>query len=390
MRGLRTIFIILFFAIATSCQRESAYIEIGEINPLTGKFAIQGISIHEGITLAIDEVNGRGGVRNRKVRLITRDDQSIPDRALNSAEELCAKYRVKGIIGGYVDSLVGPVSDIAERFETPYIATASLDERLTMKGYKYFFRLSSLDGFLKTTTGIIKAINPERIAIFYSSTPGSTQLAEKQREIFRMAHIKVVSFEMFSPGLSDFTPLVLRAKKSGADVILSDGFFIDNLMIVRAIRAQDLRFLAFVGTFGMEFPEVIKQLGASANNIIGTAVWMPDLPLHGTEKMHNEFIAAFRKKWGKGPVNLSLYGYCATKALLKAIENAIEKTAEPSGSSIVNELRRIDILTPMGRIGFDEKGDPKYFEVRGIQIQDGRHVVIYPKEKGKVDIRKPF
>ncbi len=389
MRGIRTMFKILFFVIIASCQGMGGYIQIGEINPLTGKFAIQGISIHEGITLAIDEVNSKGGIKNRKVKLITRDDQSIPDRAVNSAEELCMKYRVKGIIGGYVDSLVGPVSDIAERFKTPYIATASLDERLTKKGYKYFFRLSSLDGFLKTTAGIIKAINPERIAIFYSSTPGSTQLAEKQREILRRVRIQVVSFEMFTPGISDFAPLVLKAKKLGADLILSDGFFIDNLMIVRAIRAHNLKFLAFVGTFGMEFPEVIKELGASANNIIGTAVWMPDLPVHGAEMMHNDFINAFRKKWGKDPVNLSLYGYCAAKVLLRAIEDAMEKTAEPSGSSIADELRRIEMLTPMGRIGFNERGDPRYFEVRGIQIQDSRHVVIYPQEAG-VGIRKPF
>lgn len=383
------IFSILLLLIS-SCHRESAYIEIGEINPLTGKFAIQGISIHEGIILAVDEVNNKGGIRSKKIKLITRDDQSIPDRAVGIAEELCSKYRVKGIVGGYVDSLVGPVSDVAEKYKTPYIATASLDERLTKKGYKYFFRLSSLDGFVKTTTEIIKLLGPERVAIIYSTTPGSTQLAERQRVILEKAGIKVVSFEMFSPGITDFTPFVLRAKKQDADVLLSDGFFIDNLMIARSIRSQGLRFRAFLGTFGMEFPEVIKELGNSSNNIIGTAVWMPDLPVQGTESMHNEFIESFRKKWGKDPVNLSLYGYCAAKVLLQAIEKAMEKQEDPSGELIESEIRSMDLLTPMGRIGFDEKGDPRYYQVRGIQIQDGRHVIIYPVESARVRIKTPF
>jgi len=68
------------------------------------------------------------------VELVFRDDQSQPETAMNQAEDLLYREKVLGLVGGYVDSLVAPVSEIAAKHRIPYVASASLQRSLTKGG----------------------------------------------------------------------------------------------------------------------------------------------------------------------------------------------------------------------------------------------------------------
>ena len=92
---------------------------------MTGNLALHGLEIHQGIVAAVEEVNSRGGLNGRKVELLSRDDQSRPDVALNQTQDLLYREKVVGLLGGYVDSLVGPISSMAARQGTPYVAAMS-------------------------------------------------------------------------------------------------------------------------------------------------------------------------------------------------------------------------------------------------------------------------
>jgi len=105
-----------------------ATIKIGEINPLSGRFAKQGIEIHQGIEVAVAEANMAGGVGGNRLQLVSRDDQSRPDVAISRAEELCSWEKVATITGGYVDSLVGPIAAVTQKYKIPYVASASLQK----------------------------------------------------------------------------------------------------------------------------------------------------------------------------------------------------------------------------------------------------------------------
>ena len=113
-------------------------IRIGEIDPLSGHLAKHGTEIHQGIVMAVEEANARGGVAGHLAQLISRDDQSKPEVALKQAQDLIIREKVLGLLGGYVDSLVGPVSELAARHQVPYVASASLQRGLTAKGIPIF------------------------------------------------------------------------------------------------------------------------------------------------------------------------------------------------------------------------------------------------------------
>src|SRR5439155_1497374 len=207
-----------------------------------------------------------------------------------AAEELTGRRAAVALIGGYADSLVGPVSEVADRARLPYLATASLDERLTERGNRYFFRISSLASYVRVTTGMVRdLLKADIVAILYSHTPGASQLARRQKDTLERAGIRISVFEPFAPGLSDFTPLLARVRDTGAQVLLSDTFFGDHLLLVRQMA----------------------QTGDAARDA----------------------------------------------------------------------LAAVDIETPLGRVKFDDKGEPLFYERVIVQIQQGRHVVVYPRAR---------
>jgi branched-chain amino acid transport system substrate-binding protein len=352
--------------------------------------AVQGTAVHEGILLAVEEVNARGGIAGRPVTLLSRDDEGKPERAIAAAEELASRHRAAALIGGYVDSLVGPIGEVADRSKIPYLATASLDERLTTRGNRHFFRISSLPSYVKVMTGLILNVFQARnVAILHSVTPGASQLARRQKEALERAGVRVSVFDSFSPGLSDFTPLLARVRDQGAEVLISNTFFADHLLLVRQMAQAGIRVNAFLGAFGMEFPGVIKELGPASEGLFGTTSWQPGVNLGGSEKETLAFIEAFKQRFGREPVPLTMHGYAAARTLVRALESVAASGKPIAGEALRDALARVDVETPLGRVKFDENGDPLFYERVVIQIQGGRHVVVYPKERATTPVRYP-
>jgi branched-chain amino acid transport system substrate-binding protein len=384
------LFPLFLLALLVAAADAAEPITVGEINSRTGVLAVQGTAVHEGILLAVEQTNARGGVAGRPVTLLSRDDEGKPERAIAAAEELASRHRAAALIGGYVDSLVGPISEVAERSGIPYLATASLDERLAHRGNRFFFRVSSLASYVRATTGVIlEVFHAKNVAILYSSTPGASQLARRQREVLERAGAKVSVFEPFSPGLSDFTPLLARVRDQGAEVLLSDTFFADHLLLVRQMAQAGLTLKAFLGAFGMEFPNVVKELGPASEGLYGTTSWQPGVNLGGNAKESRAFIEAFTKRFGGEPAPLAMHGYAAATTLLKALETVAASGTAITGEALREALARADVETPLGRVKFDEKGDPLFYERVIIQIQGGRHVVVYPKGRATAAARYP-
>ena len=375
---------------AAGAARAAEPIAIGEINPLTGPLALQGQSVHQGIILAVEEQNARGGIAGRPLTLLSRDDEGRPERAIGAAEELSGRRQAVALIGGYVDSLVGPVAEVAGRARVPYVATASLDERLTERGNRYFFRVSNLSSYVRVTTGLVlEALKADNVAILYSHTPGASQLARRQKEVFERATVRVSVHEPFAPGLSDFTPFLVRIRDQRAQVLLSDTFFADHLLLVRQMAQAGITVRAFLGAFGMEFPSVIRELGPAGEGLFGTTAWHPAANPGSDDGGSAAFVDAYSRRFGSAPVPLSMHGYAAARALMVALEATAGSGRPLTGERLRDALAAVDVATPLGRVKFDSKGDPLFYERVVVQIQGGRLAVVYPANRASAPIQLP-
>jgi len=365
-------------------------LRIGEIDSLSGVLAAQGTAVHEGVVYAVSEVNGRGGIHGHPVKLITRDDGGRPDEATTAALDLAARERVSALVGGYVDSVVGPVAQVAQRERVPYVASSSLDQRLTQRGNVYFFRVSRLEPFVEATTAVpLELLPAKEVAILFSSTPGATQLARFQKERLEGRGVRVSAFESFQTGTPDFLPLLAHVRSSGAQLLLMDGFFADNLVLLRQVHGPTGQVLPVVGAFGMEFPALIKQLGPLGEGALGAIVWEPGMSLSGDLEGSRAYETGFARHFDHPPAPLSMYGYTATRAVLAALEKASGRSVPPERDAIRDALAGTDLKLPLERLRFDEHGDPLHYEVGIFQIQNGRHVLLYPRDRATGKLIRP-
>ena len=360
----------------------AASIKIGDIHPLTGRLAKHGLESHQGVMAAVAEVNEAGGILGRQVELLSRDDQSLPDVAISRAEELCADESVVGLTGGYEDSLVGAVSEVARKYQVPFVASASLQKELVLHGNPYFFRVARLEGFVKPLCDFLsERLRPERLAILHTATPGATEFAVDLQACLRARGIPVRLVEKFRPGTPDFTPLIAKLATLPADVIVSGGFFPDHLLLVRQLKEQRLNLKAYIGPWGIAYGTFLQEMGDDAEYLYGTCAWNPGITLPGTEAASNAFVQRCRRLFKQEPNSTTMHGYTAARALLTAIEDVLRRGQALRGANVRQALADLDLLLPMERLSFDERGDPRSYRHVVVQVQGGRFVVVYPPER---------
>ena len=381
-RSRATVCFLIVFLWCTNTPVVAETVKIGEINPLTGRLAKQGSEIHQGVAVAVAEVNDGGGLNGRQVELIFRDDQSQPDVAISRAEELCAWRKVLGLTGGYVDSLVGPISEVAKKYEVPYVASASLQKELTQSKNPYFFRVASLQGFTQPLCDILaERLRPQRLAILYAATPGSTEFAQDLENCLRSRSILALITEKFRPGTPDFTPLIGKLASLKIDVIVSGGFFADHLLFVRQLKENRLLPKAYIGPFGIAYESFIREMGDSAEYLFSTCAWNPGITQPGTEKISEGFVKRFRRMFQSEPNTTNMHGYTSTRVLLTAMLNVLRQNKPLMGPTIRQALTELDFVLPMERVAFDRQGDPLHYQHLVVQIQNGKLEVVYPADR---------
>ncbi|MFP3870781.1 MAG: ABC transporter substrate-binding protein [Syntrophobacteria bacterium] len=357
-------------------------IKIGEIDPRTGKLAKHGLEIHQGVAVAVAEINESGGLDGRRVELVCRDDQSRPDVAVSRAEELCAREKVLALTGGYVDSLVGPISEIAKKYKVPYVASASLQKELVESNNPCFFRVARLQGFVEPLCGVVTELfQPQRLAILHAATPGATEFARDLEQCLRSHGTPVRLVEKFRPGTPDFTPLLAKLASINIDVIVSAGFFPDHILLVRQLKENRICPKAYIGPWGIAYESFVREMGEDAEYIFGTCAWSPGITMPGTEEASRAFVQRFRRMFHREPNTTNMHGYTSTRALLAAMQRVLRQGKSLAGPNICEALAGLDVLLPMERLCFDARGDPQYYRHVVVQIRKGRLVVVYPPER---------
>jgi branched-chain amino acid transport system substrate-binding protein len=378
-------FCVIFFLVALVLQSETSFaavIKIGEINPLSGRFAKQGIEIHQGIEVAVAEANTAGGIGGNELQLISRDDQSQPDVAISRTEELCSWQNVVAITGGYVDSLVGPIAAIAKKHKIPYVASASLQKELTRHKNPYFFRVSRLQGFVEPLCGILtERFKPQRLAILHAATPGATELARELEHCINNRGLKVRLVEKFRPGTPDFTPLIAKLAGMKIDVIVSGVFTPDHILFVRQLKENRVTPKAYIGPFGIAYGSFIHALGKDADYLYSTCAWNPEITAPGTKDASASFVNNFHKMFGRQPNTTNMHGYTSAKVLIAAMQKVLDNNQPLTGENIRRSLAQLDLSLPMEHITFDSNGDPLHYRHVVVQIQKGKFVVVYPPDR---------
>jgi branched-chain amino acid transport system substrate-binding protein len=229
---------------AGAVQAQSEPVKIGLVAALSGDSALSGEAITRGMTVAIDEVNAKGGVLGgRKLMLVRRDDESNPSKGQLAARELIEKEKVAIVFGGIDTPVSVSLVGVMQELRTPYMGVWAAGTAITNNGRSpnYMFRVSAVDdrvdiGLLKYAARTFGAKKPG--AMLVNNPWGDSNLKGLTAASAELK-IPMAGLEKYNPSDVDTTPQLTRLKNAGADAIILVGNAAVAAQVVKSLERMD-------------------------------------------------------------------------------------------------------------------------------------------------------
>jgi branched-chain amino acid transport system substrate-binding protein len=299
-------------------------LKIGHLTPRTGFLGPLGEYAVQAVDLAVEEINGSGGVMGRKIELI-KEDSVNPQTASTKAERLIERDKVLCIVGEISSASCLAIAQVAQRTKNLYINTGGNSDALRGSNCnKYMFHVESQNSmYVKTVGRALLAKDMVKGKKWYSLTADYAfghDLLKVAKRFMEGNGGQFAADELVPTDFSDFSTILTKIRSAKPDMVVS------NLAGV-----QITNFLKQYSEFGLDFPvagfgfDTAVAWGAGKGNFFGTwpLVWHHLIDTPGSKA----FVAAFTKKYGKPPENQAWGDYITMKILAQTMNET--KTADP-------------------------------------------------------------
>lgn len=319
----------------TSCNKSgSDMINIGEYESLTGSEATFGQSSHNGLVLAVEEVNNAGGLLGKKINLITEDNQGKPSETQTVVQKLINRDKVVAVIGEVASSRSKAGAPICQQNKIPMITPASTNPEVTTIG-DYIFRVCFIDPFQATVMSkfAINSMKVKKIALLIDQKNAySTGLADNFRQIFTSMGGEIVEEQKYSAGDKDFKAQLTAIKAKNPEAIFIPGYYTDVNLI--SIQAREIGLTCPL--FGSDGWESEKLTEGKAKDALEGSFFSTHVSADDPSPKIQEFIKKYKAKYEKEPDAMSFLAYDAGMILF----DAIKKANSTEGEKIKNELAK--------------------------------------------------
>ena len=199
-------------------------IKVGLVAAMTGQSAQSGEAIARGLTIAIDEINAKGGILGRKVVLVRRDDESSPPRGVAAARELVLGEKVAALFGGLDTPVSLAIVPIMNNAKVPFMGVWAAGTNITKNGAEpnYVFRVSAQDdlvdvALIRYAQREYKANKPGLVLV---NNPWGESNERGLKAAAAAARIDLAGIEKVDQGDTDVSPQLTRLQNAGADAII--------------------------------------------------------------------------------------------------------------------------------------------------------------------------
>jgi branched-chain amino acid transport system substrate-binding protein len=337
-------------------------IKIGFSMAQTGPLGPNGKQALLGMNIWAEEINAKGGLLGRQVKLVTYDDQSNPSTVPGIYTKLLDVDKVDLVLGGYATNMVAPAMPVIIQKKKTFISLFALDVNAPFKYPKYF---SVLPTGPKTkpsfTEGIYQVAmqqspKPTTVALTYEDAEFSQNACEGARENAKTFGLKIVYDKSFPFNSPDVSPIVRALQAANPDLVIVCSYPLSSVNMVQAVREANYEPKMIGGAMvGLQATVFKNKLGPKLNGIVNYETWVP------SEKMMAP-AADFFKKYqeqakaaGVDPLGYYLGGW--GYAYIDMLGKAVEATKSVNDDKIADWLRKTTHKTIMGDWSYGANGE---------------------------------
>jgi branched-chain amino acid transport system substrate-binding protein len=351
-------------------------IRIGYSMALTGPLAANGKSALLAQKIWEEDINARGGLLGRPVKLVYYDDQSNPSTVPGIYTKLLDVDKVELIIGGYATNMLAPAMPIVMQKNKVFLGLLGLAVNSEFDYPNYFAMIpSGPDAKPAFTKGFFDAAmaqdpKPQTVAIVAADAEFSRNAADGARENAKAAGLKIVYDRNYPPATTDFSPLVRAIQAANADLVVICSYPLDSVGMVLAANELGLKPKMMGGAMvGLQATVFKTKLGPALNGIVNYDFWLPvktmDFP--GVTDLIKKYQARAQAE-GVDPLGyyMAPWGY----AQLQVLGEAVEATKSLDDKKLADYMRATTFKTVLGDVKFGAKGEWAKSRVLQVQFHD--------------------
>jgi branched-chain amino acid transport system substrate-binding protein len=365
---------VLFAAPASAQSGEP--IKIGYSMALTGGLAPNGKSALLAQKIWEEEVNAKGGLLRRPVKLVYYDDKSSPAEVPPIYTKLLDVDKVDLIIGPYATAQIAPAMPIVIQKKKTFITLLGLAVNSEFDYPNYFAMIpSGPDAKPAFTKGFFdvamaQAQKPQSVAIVAADQEFSRNAADGARENAKKTGLKIVYDKTYPPSTADYAPIVRAVAASNPDLMVICSYPPDSVGMVRAINEIGYKpKMVGGGMVGLQATAIKTQLGALLNGFVNYDFWLP------VPKMEFPGVLDLIKRYqaraaGEGVDPLGYYMAPWGYAQMQVLQQAVEGTKSIDDAKLGDYIRAHTFKTVVGDVKFGPKGEWAQSRVLQVQYQN--------------------
>lgn len=366
-------------------------VQVALLAPMSGPWARQGLLMRLGADMAIEEINASGGIKalgGAKMELVVFDAGDSAEKAKNAAQRMVAQYPdLVGGTGAWFSSFTLAVTEVTERAELPWL-TLSYSDLITNRGFRYVFQMAPTadDQAIKALPTILDMAKratgsqPTTLGLIAGNDASAASLMRPIRATELEKHkLRAVVDETYTPPLSDATSIVQRVRSARPQFLLCVTSNVPDTKLLMDKFAE-------YRLGGDRLPKVGNggALGApELGQVVGPKIieGLMGIVANWGGKGQEELSKRFTEKTGEPWLNQDSI---MTYTDMMILREAVERAGAADRRKVAEAMRNFDLtdgvalLSPGGRLKFDEKGRRIGAELVIIQWQAGKAVAVYP------------
>jgi branched-chain amino acid transport system substrate-binding protein len=385
-------------------------ITIGFSMAQTGSLAVNGRSGLLAMQIWAEDVNAKGGLLGRPVKLVFYDDQTNPSLVPGIYTKLLDVDKVDLVVSGYGTNIAAPAMPVIIAHNMTFIGLFALDINEEFKYPKYFSMLpvgpeprpALSEGFFEIIKANQQKLGLKTMALAVGDGEATRNSADGARINAKKTGIDLVYDKTYPLTTTDFTPIVRAIQATSADIVYLSSYPNDSVGFIRSVHELGLNTKVFGGNLtGPQSTSIKTSLGPMLNGIITFDWWLPSPSLQFPGVM--EFLKKYQERaTGEGVDPLGYYLGPWAYADLQVLGEAVQQTQSLDQDKLADYIRTHTFKTVVGDVTFGNKGEWSKSRVMTVQFQniagtsvgdfrDGRgETVLWPDQYKNGEVILPY
>jgi branched-chain amino acid transport system substrate-binding protein len=361
-------------------------ITIGFSMELTGPLAVVGKTGLLAFQIWAEDVNKKGGLLGRPVKLVYYDDQSNPANVPSIYSKLCDVDKVDLLISSYGTNLVAPAFPLVMERNRLFFGLFALAANAQFHYPRYFSMLVFGPDPQKTFSAgyfdLVMAENPKpkTVAIVAADAEFARNASMGARANAKAAGLEIVYDGTYPPTTVDFTPIVRAVQAAQPDIVYVASYPPDTVGILRTVNEIGLKTRMLGGALvGLPSAALKMQLGPAMNGVVNVELWEPVKTMEFPGVM--EFLQKYQAKaGGEGIDPLGYFLPPFAYSELQVLGDAVEATKSLDEAVLADYMHSHAFHTIVGDIAFGADGEwtegrpvwVQYHDIQGFDVAQFR------------------